>query len=113
MPPKAKKTAKKAPAPVKKAAKRAPTRKPGAAGLTTLSQIAAHGVSVGSRGTALNTAQAIHQLLLSIKPNSMSPGAIAAQLELPIGIVTNDLIFLIGVGLVTPAPNNPAEFVAV
>ena len=39
----------------------------------------------------------------SIKPNSMSPGVIAAQLELPIGIVTNDLIFLIGVGLVTPA----------
>ncbi len=87
--------------------------KPMAAGLTTLSEIAVHGVAAGSMGTVLNTAQAIYQLLLSIKPQSLSPAEIAAQLGFPIGVVTNDLIFLIGVGLVTTAPNDPTRFVAV
>ena len=56
-------------------------------------------------GTALNTAEAVLRLLVNVKPQSLSPEEIATGLDLPIGVVTNNLIFLTGVGRVTKAPN--------
>jgi hypothetical protein len=84
-----------------------------AAASLTLNEIAVSGVDAGAAGTALNTADAVYRLLLSIKPRALSPQEVANQLVLPLGVVTNDLIFLIGVRLVTSAPNDPTRFVAV
>src|SRR4051794_7814726 len=97
----------------KPSVKSAKPRRARAVASMTLNEVAVSGVDAGAAGTALNTADAVYKLLLSVKPRALSPEEIANALAIPLGIVTNDLIFLIGVGLVTSAPNDLTRFVAV
>jgi hypothetical protein len=80
---------------------------------TTLSSMAVNGISTASGSTALNTTDAVLTALRSVKPNPLSPVEIVTATGLAIGVVTSDLIFLIGVGLASVAPNDMSRFVAV